>query len=139
MHARALIATPRDKDELDHEPICTWTQHIAPLFNNEMFTQPKVTTYVDGITMSDVSAIEPSEHFLNRDGSVLSRRWSELKSLYTVVLSKYSASGQGDPDCFPHFAEGRTYVMYLQVFLDSFPILESLATRIIPESTKRTR
>jgi hypothetical protein len=137
MHARALIATPRDRDELDREPICPWTQHIAPLFNSERFTPPKVTTYVDGITMSDVSAIEPSEHFLHRDGSVLSRKWSELKSLYTVVLSKYSASGQGDPDCFPHFVRGRTYVMYLHVFLDSFPILGSLATRLIPESAQR--
>jgi hypothetical protein len=67
-----------------------------------------IKTFVDGICRDDLNAIDPSGLSVERTGGLLCRKWVELKSEYTIRVSQFEASGQGDSQDFPKFAGGNT-------------------------------
>jgi hypothetical protein len=68
---------------------------------------------------------------------VLSRKFGELKSLYTLCCTNFKASGQSDPDSFPLFSQGKPHFMYLHCMVQENGFLEPLCTRTIPLEAKR--
>jgi hypothetical protein len=80
--------------------------------------------------------LNPSRVFA-RDGSVLRRKFGELKSLYTLCCTNFKASGQSDPDSFPLFAQGKPHVIYLHCVVQENGFLEPLCTRTIPVEAQR--
>jgi hypothetical protein len=51
---RNLLSIPRDRDQLDCEPVCPWADHFSPLYNDPTFRPAKATLYVNGVMPSDV-------------------------------------------------------------------------------------
>lgn len=135
--ARQQIYTCRTRHELDSQPADPWDQHIAPLFNDETFTPPVVDRLSGGITRSDIAGIDPSKFVCERESSVLKTKFAKLKSQYGTCVIHYEASGQGDPDTFKDFAQGRSFIMYCHCFVKKYPILQSMTTRSIPNESQR--
>jgi hypothetical protein len=105
--ARRLLSRPRDRDELDREPVNPWDDHIAPLFNDSNFAPVACDTVCDGITAADISSIDPSQLPHQRSSSKLSEKWAKLRSEYTKTLDNFQRSGQLECDVFPRFAHGK--------------------------------
>jgi hypothetical protein len=134
--ARQLIMRPRDKDDLDRAPVCPWSDHVAPFFNDINFRPVAIEKFVDGICRDDLNAIDPSGLSVERTGGLLRRKWGELKSEYTIRVSQFEASGQGDSQDYSKFAGGNTYVMYLHCMVTEYALFESLAMRLLPADTR---
>jgi hypothetical protein len=134
--ARQLIMRPKDKDDLDRAPVCPWSDHVAPLYNDINFQPEAIDKFVDGICRDDLNAIDPSGLNIERTGGLLRRKWGELKSEYTIRVSQFEASGQGDSQDFPNFAAGNSYVMYLHCMVAEYTLFESLATRLLPADAR---
>jgi hypothetical protein len=49
-NARRLLSRPRNRDDLDREPVCPWDTYISPLFNDHNFKPSANTVLCDGIT-----------------------------------------------------------------------------------------
>jgi hypothetical protein len=62
------------------------TDHIAPLFNDPHFKADRITELSNGVTVSNISTVDPSVCPFERDGSTLSAKYAELRSTYTVKL-----------------------------------------------------
>jgi hypothetical protein len=43
LSGRNLLAIPRDRYQLDREPVCPWADHFSPLFNDPTFRPAKAT------------------------------------------------------------------------------------------------
>ena len=129
--ARQLLMEPRTRDELDGEPIDVWFEHVAPLFNEISFKPDAVAVLFGGVSRSDISTIDPSKRPYEREAGVLKKKFAAFKSEYGTCVSRYEASGQGDPDSFPDFASGRSYILYAFCFLKQYPVLEPLAMRAL--------
>lgn len=128
--ARQLLTTPRSREQLEN-PVDPWSDHIINLFNDPEFKPTLVPTPRDGITKSVIDSLRPSERPFERDALLLSRKFAELRSQYSIANSRYSRSGQGEHDAFPEFTN-RTYVMYLHCIIIDYPFLEDLSTRAVP-------
>jgi hypothetical protein len=137
-NALAQIMKPRSRADLDREAgsIDPWSLSIAPLFNDANFLPQNSVTLSAGVTRDDVKELNPSRFFA-RNGSVLSRKFGELKSLYTLCCTNFKASGQSDPDSFPLFSQGKPHVMYLHCMVQENGFLEPLCTRTIPLEAQR--
>jgi hypothetical protein len=68
---RNLLAIPRDRDQLNREPVCPWADHFSPLFNNPTFRPAKATQCVNGIMADDVEGINPAELLAERAPTAL--------------------------------------------------------------------
>jgi len=135
--ARAQLMEPRTRPELDGEPIDPWTDNIAPLFNDTTFQPRAVSVLAGGVTRADIISLDPSVRAYERDGGVLKRKFGSFKSVYGTCLSKYEASGQGDPEGFVYFTNGKSYLMYAYCFLQTHSILQPLATRALQTDAQR--
>lgn len=71
------------------------------------------------------------------DGGFLKREFVDFKSLYGTCLSPYEASGQGDPDKFPAFADSKSCIMYAFCYLKFNPVVQPLATRSLSTDAQR--
>jgi hypothetical protein len=122
----------QDKDDLDQAPVCPWSDHVAPLYNDINFQPEAIGKFVDGICRDDLNAIGASGTTFDRTGGLLRHKWGEVKSEYTIRVSQVEASGQGDSQDFPNFAAGNTYVMYLQRMVAAYALFKYLARRLLP-------
>jgi hypothetical protein len=130
--ARRLLSRPRERDELDREPINPWDDHICPLFNDRSFAPACNELLCDGITASDVAGIEPLRVEHERTSSQLADKWAKLRSEYTKCVERYQRSGQPEGDVFPRFTRGNRVVMYLHALANTpaGPALCDMATRL---------
>jgi hypothetical protein len=113
-NALAQIMKPRSMADLDREvgSIHPLSLSIAPLFNYASFLRQNSVTLSAGVTRDYVKELNPSRFFA-RNGSMLSRKFGELKSLYTLCCTNCKSLGQSDPISFPLFAQGKPYFIYL--------------------------
>jgi hypothetical protein len=74
--ARRLLSRPRDRDELDNEPVNPWDDHICPVFNDRSFAPACNELLCDDITASDVAGIEPLRVEQERTSSQLADKWA---------------------------------------------------------------
>jgi hypothetical protein len=51
--ARQLLSRPRDRDELDREPVSPWDVYVAPLFNDSRHAPVACEASRDGITAAE--------------------------------------------------------------------------------------
>lgn len=58
----------RTRAEIDVEIIDEWSDSIAPLFNDEIFQPYPFRGLPGGVTLADISAIDPSQKVHIRDG-----------------------------------------------------------------------
>eukprot|EP00177_Eucheuma_denticulatum_P005710 GFKZ01010406.1.p1 GENE.GFKZ01010406.1~~GFKZ01010406.1.p1 ORF type:complete len:471 (+),score=76.14 GFKZ01010406.1:658-2070(+) len=127
--ARGLLMKPKPKKELDPSYTDPWTEHIAPLFNDQGFRPDPVDTLSGGVTFSDIDSIDPKRRHHEREGVFLGRRFREFCRLYDACLSEFEASRNGDSQSFVHYSGGETYIMYGHCFLEEYPLLSSLFKR----------
>jgi hypothetical protein len=134
-----LLAIPRDRDQLDREPVCPWADHFSPLHNDPTFRPAKATQHVNGVMSSDVEGIKPATPHTERAPTTLGSQFATFKSNYTEALSKFTESGQLDAMDFRTFAGGKTIIMYGHCFfqLDAGSALAEMATRLLPEDSRR--
>lgn len=125
------------RQELDAERGDPWTDQIAPLFNDLSFKSQKVAVFIGGVCRSDTENLDPAARPHVREGGFLSSKFSDFRAEYTTTLSRYTNTGQGDPDGFRNFASGRTYIMYGFCLVNGDPILESLTTKEVEEDAQR--
>jgi hypothetical protein len=136
--ARRLLSRPRDRDELDREPVNPWDVHMAPLFNDSRFAPVACKALCDGITAADVFGVDPSKLVHQRTSSQLSEKWAKLQSEYTKILDSFQRSGQHECDVFPRFAHGKGVIMYLHNLArtPSGSVLLSMATQLIEQEAR---
>jgi hypothetical protein len=89
---RNLLAIPRDRDQVDLEPVCPWADHFSKLFNDRTIRPAKATKYVNGIMAGDVEGINPADQLAKRAPTVLRSQFATFKSSYTQALSKFNES-----------------------------------------------
>jgi hypothetical protein len=56
--ARNLIVRPKDKDDLDRAVVCSWSYHVALLYNDSNFQPEFIEKFVGGICRNDPSTID---------------------------------------------------------------------------------
>lgn len=114
-----------------------WTEQLAPLFNDIAFKPPKVCTVAGGVCWSDIAELDPTNRPHERDAGYLSSKWNDLKAQISIVNARFTNTGQGDPDKFREFSQGRTYIMYAFCFFQHHPLLESLASKEVEIDAQR--
>jgi hypothetical protein len=142
--ARPLLAEPRDRDELDTEPLDPW-ELIAELFNSEDFKPDAIDEFYNGVKAADILDPEPSKaSFPDRASFNLSAKWGQFWIGYTRVLSNVTASEQNDPDVFPNFASNAggmpaKVVMHFHCLskTGSGSVLSGMGTRLMPDDGQR--
>lgn len=110
--ARKQVMEPRTRNKLYTELINSWTDHIAPFFNDESFQRQPVNILAEGLTKKDIMSMNPARRPYDRDAGTLNQDFGELKSQYRSCSTKFEASGPGDFDAFVFFANGKSYVPY---------------------------
>ena len=131
------LMEPRTRGELDRAPIDPWCDHIAHLFNDYMFKPAAINNVCVGVTRADIATIDPGKKVHDRDGGLLKRKFANFKSEYGTSVTRYEASGQGDPDIFREYARGRIYLIYGFCFFKQHPVLQPLATRALQTDAQR--
>jgi hypothetical protein len=137
--ARRLVCERRNREDLDAQPVCPWTDHIAPLFNGPHFKPDRITELSNGVTASDIATVDTSVGPFERDGSTLSAKYAELRSTYTVKLHSFQESGHKDNEDFPRFAAGNAGIMYGHYFFntDEGSLVADMSTRLLPEGIRQ--
>jgi hypothetical protein len=54
-----LLCERRSREDLDGQPVCLWTDHIAPLFNDPHFKPDRINELSNGVTTSDIATADP--------------------------------------------------------------------------------
>ena len=93
---------PESRAEIDDQRENPWDGIISDMFNDDSmdYVRPKPA---GGALMTYLDDFDPNYHPFVRSGTVLKAKWAKLRSIFTVVYSRWSASGQNDPDDFPRF------------------------------------
>ena len=86
-------------------------RQYRPLPNNATFQPTAFLGLAGGVTIADISGINPARTTCVRNGGVLQRKIGDFKSLYGTCLSHFEASVQGDSEGFVCFSGGRNYIM----------------------------
>ena len=82
--------------------------------------------------MTFLEDFDPNNHPVYRSGTVLKSKWAKLRSMLTIVYSRWSASGQNDPESFPRFiSDGKGILGYLFCVFHNLPSL-SFVVRTLP-------
>jgi hypothetical protein len=142
--ARRLLTEPRDRDELDREPLDPW-ELIAEVFNSEDFKPDAIDELYNGVKAMDILDLDPSKASCpDRASCTLSAKWGQFRKGYTRVLSNFTASGQNDPDVFPNYASNAggmpaKVVMYFHCLskTGSGSVLSGMGTRLMPDDAQR--
>ncbi|CDF35152.1 unnamed protein product [Chondrus crispus] len=135
--ARAQMMEPRSRDELDGEFIDPWSDYIPPMYNDVNFKPEPCSSVCGGVTRDDIISIDPGQRKYERLAGTLKRKFGEFKSLYGTAVTRFEASGQGDPDGFALYAYGKVHLMYAFCFLERHPFLQPLATRVLQSDAQR--
>jgi hypothetical protein len=102
--ARRPLTEPRDRDELDREPLDPW-ELIAEVVNSEDFKPDAIDELYNVAKAMETLDLDPSKASCpDRASCTLSAKWGQFRNGYTRVLSKFTASGQNDPEAFPNYA-----------------------------------
>jgi hypothetical protein len=142
--ARRLLTEPRDRDELDREPLEPWGL-IAELFNSEDFKPDAIDELYNGVKAADILDLDPSKASCpDRASCTLSAQWGQIWSGYTRVLSNFTASGQNDLDTFPNLSLNAggmpaNVVIYLHCLSKTMsgPVLSGMGTRLMSDDAQR--
>lgn len=83
------------------------------MLNDDNFKPQKIDTLAGGVTFSGINDTDPAVVPDHREGGILKRKFGEFKLLYGTCIQRFTASGQGEDDCFPNSAQGRTFMMLI--------------------------
>jgi hypothetical protein len=135
MSTARLLCERRNREDLDGQPECKWTDHIAPLFDDPHIKPDRITELSKGVAASDIATVDPSLSPFERDGSSLSARYAELRSTYAVKLRNFQESGQGDDEGFPRFAAGNAGITYGHCLFNTGEgsLVADISTRLMPQ------
>ena len=101
------------------------------MFNDDdiEYVRPKAA---GGTLLTFLEDFDPKNHPFYRSGAVLKGRWAKLRSMFTIVYSRWSASGQNDPENFPKLlSDGKGVLGYLFCVFYNLPSL-SFVVRTLP-------
>jgi hypothetical protein len=123
------LAIPRDRDQLDREVVCPWSDHFSPLFNQGD------ALYVNGVMTSDVEGINTAALHAERAPTTLRSHFATFKTSYTQALSKFTESFKLDAMDFPNFVGRNAIILYVHCFFqsDTGSVLAEMATRLRPD------
>jgi hypothetical protein len=127
---QSIYNKPENRAELDagrHDP---WSNDFPDLFNDESYI-PDVPFVSGGTVQEEIDAFDPAFHRHKRAGSILKRKWTNLRSRFSVAYTKWTASGQGDAETFPNFVDGDISLAYMFCVFHGKPSLE-YAIRLLP-------
>jgi hypothetical protein len=126
----ALYNRPESRAELDNGRHDPWSNEIPAMFNDPQFC-PDVPEISGGAIQEEIDQFYPAFWKHKRTGSLLKKKWTGLRSKFSVAYTKWSSSGQGDFDTFPNFTEDDTSLVYCFCVFHGKPALEN-AVRLLP-------
>lgn len=83
--------------------------------------------------INDIDSAVVSDH---REDGILKRKFGEIKSLYGTCIQRFITCGQGEEDCFPNFAQGRTFVIYAHCLKAVYTVFSPLMTRSLKRNAQ---
>ena len=122
---------PERRAEIDDRQEDPWDGIISGMFNSEevVYARPGA---VGGTLTALLENFDPNNHPCFRSGAMLKAKWAKMRSMFTVVYSRWSASGQNDPESFPRFvSDGKSVLCYLFCVFYNLPSL-SFVVRTLP-------
>jgi hypothetical protein len=125
---------PENRAELDrgrHDP---WSHDFPTLFNDPTF-RPDVPEISGGASQEELDQFDPSDVRNERSGAILKKRWTSLRSKFSIAYSRWSSSGQGDQEAFPDFVDGDTTLLYCFCVFHGRPAME-YAIRLLPSGAQ---
>jgi hypothetical protein len=131
---RNLYNRAESRAEIDqgrHDP---WSNEFPDLFNTKSY-EPDVPLISGGAVQTELDQFDPGWHPHERSGGLLKKKWASLRSKFSVAYTNWSASGQGDPESFPDFADGDVGLVYMFCVFNGKPALE-FAIRLLPEGAR---
>jgi hypothetical protein len=126
----ALHNRPESRAELDNGRHDPWSNEFPEMFNDPQFC-PDVPEISGGAIQEEIDQFDPAFWRHKRTGSLLKKKWTGLRSKFSVAYTKWSSSGQGDFDTFPNFTEGDTSLVYCFCVFHGNSALE-YAVRLLP-------
>jgi hypothetical protein len=118
-------------DQGRHDPL---SNEFPELFNNEGY-QPEVSLFAGGDLQAELDQVYPCLLVQERSGIVLKRKWSSLRSTFSISYQKWTASGQADPDNLSCFIDGDPSLLDMFCVFFEKPSLD-YALRLFPEEAQ---
>jgi hypothetical protein len=131
---RKLYEREENRSELDsgrHDP---WCNEFMDLFNDPMY-EPEVPEVSCGAVQELLDKFDPAISRNSRNGARLKERWQKIRSSFTVAYSKWSKSGQNDPETFHSYTQGDESMVYVFCMFKDQPSLD-YALRLLPEGAR---
>jgi hypothetical protein len=131
---RKLYEREENRSELDsgrHDP---WCNEFIDLFNDLMY-EPEVPEVSCGTVQELLDKFDPAGSKNSRNGARLKEGWQKIRSSLTVAYSKWSKSGQNDPETFPSYTQGDESMVYVLCVFKDKPSLD-YALRLLPEGAR---
>jgi hypothetical protein len=91
--------------------------------------------FAGGALQAELDQFDPCLLVQERSGIVLKRKWSSLRSTFSISYQKWTASGQADPDNLSFFIDGDPSLLYMFCVLFEKPSLD-YALRLLPEEAQ---
>jgi hypothetical protein len=126
----ALYNRPESRAELDQGRHDSWSNEFPEMFNDSQF-RPDVPEISDGAIQEEIDQFDPGFDKHKRTGALLKKRWTSLRSKFSIAYTKWMSSGQGDFDTFPSFTAGDTSLVYCFCAFHGKLALE-YAVRLLP-------
>ena len=89
-----------------------------------------------GLTDDVIGSFDPNMHKTCRSGTLLKRKYAQLRSAYTGAYRKWSASGHNDQEAFVNFCEGNDTLPYMFCVIEG-DLLERATLRMLPPEAIR--
>jgi hypothetical protein len=106
-----------------------WRGLVMKKYNDFEGYQPECR-YPDDPTLN---VFDPnSKEIRQRGPDILKAKYSSLRTEFTVCHSKWSASGQNNPERWPSFIEGRMYLLYFFKIMENDKVMMNMVLRKLP-------